>query len=168
MELTAQELRELLHYDPETGVFTNRVQRNYNAPAGAVAGAIDKCAGYRQIRIKGRIYRAHRLAWIYVHGQWPTADIDHYNGVLDDNRISNLRDVSQSVNMQNRQNARRSGSSGEIGVHWVKQRNKWSAQISINGKSTYLGYYVTKEEARAAYRAAKKIHHPTSRIAHES
>jgi hypothetical protein len=98
--LTQQRLHELLHYDPSTGAFTWRVAPNRRIIAGSVAG-VTETNGYRRIRIDGRQYGAHRLAWLYMHGEFPPNDIDHINRTRDDNRSTNLRAVTRKENMTN-------------------------------------------------------------------
>ncbi|MCK9994454.1 MAG: hypothetical protein Dbin4_02974, partial [Alphaproteobacteria bacterium] len=99
-ELTQSRLKELLHYDPDTGVFTRRVQTSSNARVGDVAGCLHP-EGYRHIQIDGKRYAAHRLAWLYMTGEWPTNQLDHLNGVRDDNRWGNLREATHGQNQQN-------------------------------------------------------------------
>lgn len=156
-DLTADRLRELLHYDPETGLFTCQVRTGSRSKVGEVTGCSDG-NGYLQIRILGRSYRAHRLAWIYVHGCWPARDIDHINGVRDDNRIANLRDVTRSINMQNIRTATAGNkSSGLLGVSVAKLR--WKAMIRVNGRNEHIGVFDTPELAHEAYLSAKRKHH---------
>ena len=157
-DLTAQRLRELLQYDPETGVFTWRVSRGRTAKAGGVAGA--DTHGYVVIMIDGKGYGAHRLAWLYVHGVWPTGHIDHVYGDTSDNRIKVLRDVTQSVNSQNQRSAKRNNkSSGLLGAYWHNISNKWMSHISFGGKKRHLGMFATAQEAHEAYMAAKRQFH---------
>lgn len=161
--LTAARLRELLHYDPETGVFTNRVVRPRTV-LGAVAGGHDSY-GYITISVDVRRYLAHRLAWLYVYGEWPSKNLDHINGVRDDNRIANLREATQAQNLQNRA-AASIGRSGVLGVGWDSSRKKWVASIKHQGKARHLGRFSTVEGAQAAYLAAKAQLHtfqPTTR-----
>jgi len=155
-DLTAQRLRELLHYDPETGVFTWLKKPNRRIVVGSVAGNFTD-DGYRAIRVDGRIYRLHRLAWLYAHGRWPDNYIDHIDGNPLNNRICNLRDVPQSVNLQNLRSAKKGNASRFLGVR--KHRNKWQASITIDGKYIHLGEYFEPEHAHAAYLTAKRIHH---------
>jgi hypothetical protein len=155
--LTAAYLRERLHYDPETGLFTWRVT-DRNVKAGHVAGT-PHCRGYLAIAVGGIPCLAHRLAWLYVHGKWPAHQIDHINGIKTDNRIANLRDVSQSVNMQNVRKATSRSKSGVLGVSRAQWGGRWQAQLAINGKATYLGNYATEQLAHEAYLAAKRKHH---------
>jgi hypothetical protein len=124
-------------YEPNTGVFRSRVQRS-NAPGGSVAGS-SHGNGYRKIAIDRRRYYAHRLAWLYVHGRWPTGQLDHINLVRDDNRILNLREASCGENNQN--SRRRShNTSGFKGASWWSMGQKWKAQINVNGRHFCLGF----------------------------
>lgn len=144
-------LRELLKYDPETGLFTWKIQTNSRAPVGSIAGENSITHGYRTLGINGKLYRQHRLAWFYVHGTWPVKNIDHINGNRLDNRIANLRDVSQAVNAQNLQGAKTNNASGFLGVDWRPKRNKWRAQIRIGGVKKEIGNFDTAEQAHQAY-----------------
>jgi len=145
-------LKELLRYCPDTGAFTWKVS-HARAPAGGVAGCAD-AYGYVVVRADKVLYKAHRLAWLYVHGNWPTRCVDHINGVRNDNRISNLRDVNQSVNMHNARR-QRVGPSGVVGVTWDAARGKWKAQIRVMYKNTVLGRFVSKADAIAARKQAE-------------
>lgn len=157
-DLTAQRLRELLQYDPETGVFTRLISRQgYRAQAGDVAGC-KTAEGYIRISVDQRIYPAHRLAWLFMHGVLPTGDIDHIDGDKANNRIENLRDVSTSVNMQNQRRAQPRNASGYLGV--TRHGNRFEASIKLNGVNRYIGSYATPEEAHASYMAEKRRIHP--------
>ena len=155
--LTHTRLKELLRYNPATGTFIWKIYRGPLARAGYQAGTSDG-HGHKQICISGKLYMAHRLAWFYVHGVWPTGDIDHMNGIRYDNRIRNLRDVATADNCQNVVDARSSSKSKVLGVH----RTKYSfiAQIAVGGKKQHLGSFKTVEKAQAAYLAAKAELHP--------
>ena len=159
-DLTAERLRALLHYDPETGVFTWRPGRPRVAD-GATAGTVDG-GGYIRIRIDGRKYAAHRLALLYVNGRWPPADTDHVNGDRTDNRTANLREATTSENMQNVRLARAGNLSGFLGV--TKAGRRWTSEIRVHGRRIYLGCFATPEQAHAAYVEAKRIHHPFSQL----
>lgn len=158
-QVNAEELRSAIDYDTETGVFTWKSDKTGWTRAGAKAGAMRK-DGYVLISINGKRYLAHRLAWLYVHGQWPSKFIDHIDGNPSNNRIANLREVDQSINMQNQRRALSNNKSGLLGVCWSSNARKWHAQINIDGINTHVGYYNTKEEAHAAYIEAKRKSHP--------
>lgn len=156
--LTRERLLEELTYDPSSGEFrwlkTDRMKR-----AGAIAGSLSK-TGYVYIKFDRKMRKAHRLAWLYVYGEWPKGQIDHINRVRNDNRISNLRDVSNAVNGQNR-SLRANNGSGYCGVSYHRTAKGWQAQITANGKGNYLGIFPTKEAAAEAYKAAKdRLHAP--------
>lgn len=151
--LTVKALRELLNYDPKTGVFTYKVKRRYQIHnVGDVAGSVRE-GRYLVIKINNFAFYAHRLAWLYINGVWPEEMIDHINGNKLDNRFSNLRLATRSQNASNT-SRRRTNSSGYKGV--VKYKNKWKAQITHKQKVHYLGLYDTKEEAHEAYIKAAK------------
>ncbi len=145
--MTAEQLRAMLNYAPETGVFTRRIG-GPGISAGDVAGSLDS-NGYRRITLGYRSYYAHRLAWFYVHGDWPATSIDHLNLVRDDNRLANLREATKSENMRNcRKHS--NNKSGFKGVCWDRGAGKWRAYIVVEYKQTHLGVFDTAEEAHAA------------------
>ena len=156
-DLTAHRLRELLTYDHETGVFTNLTARG-GICVGRKTGRVDS-RGYLQICLDGRRHLAHRLAWLYVTGQWPANEIDHINNVRLDNRLSNLREADRSINMQNIRNPRLGNTSGCLGVSYHKITAKWVAQIQAKGKKKHLGVFNTIEEAANVYIEAKRRLH---------
>jgi hypothetical protein len=125
---------------------------------GEEAGTLHP-AGYRKISVLNHTFSAHRLVWLYVYGEWPTGEIDHINGVKHDNRLANLRDVSISVNRQNRRRATPGSASGVLGIAQTSS-GKWSASIRYDGRRSYLGSFVSQQEAHQAYLAAKRQHHP--------
>lgn len=155
-ELTAERLRELLHYDPETGFFT-WTQDNGRHRAGERAEH-KTAQDYRGITIDGTSYLAHRLAWLYALGDWPSLDVDHRDGNRANNSFLNLREASDSENAQNRA-IRSDNSSGFPGVSWHKRAQAWQSKIGINGRRMFLGIFETPEEASAAYLLAKERHH---------
>ena len=137
--LTKQYLRSVLDYDPITGVFTWCSRSSTKIKIGDKAGYINNLYGYRLIRVDGIKYGAHRLAWLYVHGSFPENEIDHINGIRDDNRIVNLRAVDRQTNARNMKK-RKNNTSGVTGVDWHKCKNKWRAQINGNNGIIHLGY----------------------------
>ena len=165
-DLTAQRVREVLHYDPETGVFTWRVRMSNAIHADTTAGAIETVQKYRAIGLDGYSYKAHRLAWLHMTGEWPPHEIDHINGDRADNRWANLRSATKSENQQNMREGRSNGTSGFLGVSKRKHKTAvpWLAQIRINGRGYNLGQYATPEEAHSAYLEAKRKMHPFSTI----
>lgn len=156
MSLTQERLKEVLHYDPETGVFTRIRKTSNRHKVGDVAGCVDKARGYVRIQIDGVLWLAHRLAWLYVYGVTPTGQIDHINRTKTDNSIRNLRDTTSTENNQNLGNFC-TNTSGKKGVTWCK--GKWQAQISANGVHHYLGRYDSVDAAGEAYEKAKVIFH---------
>lgn len=155
--LTAERLRQILTYAPETGDMRWRVRTNSRICVGNVAGSINS-QGYRQIRIAGRLYKAHRLAWLHVYSQWPVDQIDHKNGVRSDNRISNLRQATRAENGQNLAPHPRN-KSGYPGVDWHIGKKKWQARITVDRKELHLGYFDERDDAVAARRTAKAKYH---------
>jgi hypothetical protein len=144
--LTANKVRSLLSYDPETGVF-HWLKRAQNVFVGDVAGSCTRQDGYRWITIDNLAYVAHRLAWLHVTGKWPTNQLDHINGVRDDNRIANLREATAT---QNRRNNR------DVKGFQQNAHGRFRARIWVNGKILHLGMFATETEARQAYREAAK------------
>lgn len=158
--LTADRLRDVLRYSPSSGEFHWRVSNSYRKPAGSLAGDKKKDSGYVLIGVDRVRYRAHRLAWLYMTGAWPSYQIDHIDGDRSNNRWENLRDATQqqnSANMRRRSSnlcgvkgvSRYCGSSGYV---------SWRAHIFVNGKTMYLGCFSTVDEASAAYVAAAREH----------
>jgi len=154
--LTPERLRELLVYETETGVFWWRKSgrgRNPSLPAGTVKPA-GKHVSYICIKIGDFQYRAHRLAWLYVYGSWPSGHIDHINGCGIDNRIKNLRDVDPAANGRNC-SMRSDNTTGVLGVTKY-HTGQYVAKIQIGGKCKNLGYFPTLEAAAAARKQADK------------
>ena len=133
--LTQEKLKEILHYNPGTGDFI-RIKSRINQ----VVGSVDKNSGYIRMMVDGKLYYAHRLAWLYVYGYFPKRDIAHKNRIYNDNRIKNLRVVSKQRNAKNRKISV-TNTSGVAGVCWAKQESKWVATIGVSGKPKTLGYF---------------------------
>lgn len=156
--LTQQKLLECLHYDKDTGIFTRLKITSNRVKVGDVAGTYSG-KGYRTVTILGKRFYEHRLAWLYVTGQMPTDQIDHIDNNRSNNAFSNLRLANNSQNRANT-GIRKHNTTGFKGVAYDDRKSrKWIAQISIAGKTTYLGAYDTPEEAHAAYcKKARLIH----------
>ena len=155
--ITQDELKRLLHYNPETGVFTWLITRNNNVKAGAPAGGINT-DGYLKIKLHGKTYSAHRLCWLYMTGVWPPEQVDHINNFRSDNRWVNLRLATDEQNRFNRKNMPNSISKYK-GVCWDKDLNKWRSRIFYKGKSINLGRFSCEIEAARAYNEASKKYH---------
>lgn len=161
--LTQARLKELLRYDSETGLFVRLTSQGGKTRGVLTAGKAD-ARGRRSFKLDRREYFAHRLAWLYVHGRWPEAGIDHKDGDPGNNRLSNLREATNSENQQNQRRAQSCSRSGFLGVYRPAPKRKWAAQITVNGKMLYLGCYSEPEAAHAAYLEAKAKHHPFQTI----
>ena len=150
--LTQERLKELLHYNPETGVFTWLVARGFHRNlAGKVAGSLHK-KGYIHISVDWKDYKAHRLAWLYMEGYWPEHVVEHRDRVKTNNKWSNLRHVTQACNVLNT-GKRKDNKSGVIGVDQIK--GKWRAQIQYRKQKINIGTFSTKLEAAKARWAAE-------------
>jgi hypothetical protein len=157
--ITQSALVKATHYDPDTGIFVRRVNtgRHDRHKAGEVMGT-KTIKGYIMVGIVSRRYMAHRLAWLYVHGEWPDQDLDHINRDKSDNRIANLRPATRLQNMQNVEKHKHN-TSGIKGVCWHSQRNKWRAQINVMYKQKYLGLFDNFDAAVKARAAAEILYH---------
>lgn len=155
MTLTIERLREVCDYDAATGEFSWRVDKRRRQRKSRASGSRRR---YRDVGIDGKHYYLHRLAWFYVHGEWPRLEIDHINGDCADNRISNLRLATRAENSRN-QGLRKNSTSGLKGVCWDPLRQRWQSHIRIGGRKVNLGRFHTKEAAHAAYVAAIQKHH---------
>jgi hypothetical protein len=146
--ITQDELKKLFHYDPETGLFTR--------PNGQLAGS--RKESHSQIYIKGRVYLAHRLAWLYVYGEWPVSLIDHIDRNGMNNKLSNLRQATYSQNALNKPSSRKNAL-GVKGVYWAPYANKYRATGVLRGKHYYLGLFTDIESASAAYQEFARKNH---------
>lgn len=147
---TLEEFKKYLSYDPITGFFTN-------LKTGRITGFKNN-KGYVLIRIEEKTYRAHRVAWLYMTGEWPVNEIDHDNRVRHDNRFGNLKEATKFENMQN-MSINSNNSSGFRGVTFHKGEQKWMSRIGVGRKTIQLGYFATAELASKAYEEAKLKYH---------
>nr|DAI72758.1 MAG TPA: endonuclease [Caudoviricetes sp.] len=152
--LTRERLLDVLDYNSETGLFTWKKKLSARGAIGKKAGT--KSYGYNAINIDGVRYFAHRLAWLYVYGKWPDKEVDHIDRNRMNNAISNLRDVSRTVNALNN-SPQNINTSGVKGVTFCQSRNKWQAQINVAGKNITLGRFDSIDEAAIAYKAANLV-----------
>jgi hypothetical protein len=159
LHICPSRVREVFDYDASTGNLYWKVSLSKRAVVGAVAGCYHKAKGYTLVRLDNRLLRAHRVVWVWVHGENPPEDIDHINGIRDDNRLSNLRLATRSQNLANK-SSQRGSSSRFKGVSLDKRTGKWDARIGYGvGKNLHLGLFNVEEEAALAYnRAAYLLH----------
>lgn len=160
--LTQELLKKKLTYNQDTGDFHWIGKPSHRIHAGAKAGS--NVHGYIRIKLHGKLYGAHRLAWLYMYGRMPTNLIDHINGNPSDNRIINLREATAAENAQNRRRAQKNNQHGTLGITYDPKKKLWRARIAINGKRKYIGKYKSQEDASRAYIQAKQIIHPFSTI----
>lgn len=154
LDLTQEELKRWVSYDPETGMFSRLIFKGNCRPGDKIGGINHD--GYVVIRVAGNKHMAHRLAWLYMYGKWPDKEIDHANRNRADNRILNLREATRSENNQN--SSPGTGSSGYMGAY--PHGKKWKAKICVLGHQIYLGSFDDPETAHQAYMEAKKKYHP--------
>lgn len=140
---------DIFRYNPNTGDI-------WWKDTGEPAGYLTK-RGYRLVQYEGRRYRAHRLAWTIYHGKIPADEMDHINGVKDDNRIENLRVVSTQDNQRNSK-IHKHNTSGHMGVFYSKRDEVWRARIKVNKKYIYLGSFKNKDDAIGARQVAEEIY----------
>jgi hypothetical protein len=145
---------EYLKYDPDGSLRWAKRAKHSSVCVGQMVGHLDK-DGYRRFALKGKLYRASRIIWLMHYGEWPRGHIDHINNDVSDNRIENLRDVTNQQNCFNRKLSR-SNTSGYKGVAYHKNDKKWQASIQLNGKTKFLGYFDDPQKAHLAYCEAAK------------
>lgn len=155
MSLTQADLKDRLSYDQNTGLFLWKYSPGGKAKAGCIAGS--KKNGYVLITVKQRKYSAHRLAWLYMYGEFPNDEIDHIDGVRDNNSIRNLRDVTRSVNNQNIKTNKKGNKLELLGVN--SHGRYFKAQIQANGKKMHIGCFKTAIDAHNAYLKVKRELH---------
>ena len=150
--LTQCRLKELLHYNPATGIFTWRMSNSNRVKAGSVAGWVNFSC-YCMIGVDGNHYNASRLAFLYMTGDLPELQVDHINHKREDDRWSNLREASNQENGRNK-SLYSTNTTGVVGVIWHKVKKKWKAQIMADGKVIHLGYFDSLDNAAAARKTA--------------
>lgn len=154
--ITQQRLKELFYYNTQTGKFTRRIATGrHNCHKKGQAAGTTTLRGYIMMGADGKRYMAHRLAWLYVYGVWPSTDLDHINQDKSDNRILNLREVNRSQNMHN-VSIHKHNTSGHKGVSWFALRQKWRAYIFLDYRQMHLGLFNTIEDAVAARKNAER------------
>jgi hypothetical protein len=154
--ITQSELQNKFNYDPDTGIFTRKYTYN-KFLEGSQVGCKDS-EGYLIISLTDRCYKAHRLAWLYVYGEFPKYNLDHINGNPSDNRISNLREANESQNGFNRK-LNSNNTSGHKGVTFDKKSKKWQAYVTVNKKLKYLGQFESLELAALVAKEARIKYH---------
>lgn len=156
--LTQARLKQVLSYDEKTGLFT-RINSSGCVAAGKTYTHRKKGSGYIEIMVDRKLYYAHRLAWLYVNGEWPSDQIDHINRVRHDNRICNLRPATNKQNQRNRKGRSLCGLKGvTFDKRYANSKNPWIASICIDGRQTHLGSFPSAIEAHNAYKAAALKH----------
>lgn len=148
-EITQERLKELLSYDPITGIFKRLKQINYKINPDKIVGSIND--GYLIVKLDNKFYRLHRLAWLYAHGRFPENDIDHIDGDKQNNKLENLREANNSENGRNKPKFKKN-KSGHKGVCWIEKSQKWRASIALGNKKTkHIGLYENLEDAVEAF-----------------
>ncbi len=148
-------LKDILYYNKDSGVFTWKKSKSCKIKKGDISGSVKK-HGYIEIGINKKTYLAHRLAWLYEYGNFPK-NIDHINQIKTDNRISNLRQVTQTENNKNK-SIMKNNTSGQCGVVWHKKSSKWQSQIVVNKKNIYLGLFKKYSDAVDARKNAEVVY----------
>jgi hypothetical protein len=152
--ITQEHVRSVFNYDPETGIVTriNELTTPNRHLVGPNVGS--RVHGHLRVFVGGRNVFMHRVIWLWMTGSWPSQTIDHINGIRDDNRWINLRDVSVQENSMNRRVAAKTSRSGIVGVHWDKAKRRYRAKIGINGVTRYLGTFTDISDAQSARQRA--------------
>ena len=153
--IAQEELKKHLYYDKDTGIFTHKINKRRNK-AGDIAGSFDKNCGYVSLSINHKKLAAHRMAWLYVYGEMPNV-IDHQNRNRADNRIDNLRNVTQSENNRNMP-INSTNKSGVIGVFWCNTTSRWCSRITVDSKLKTLGYFSEFSDAVNARKNAEVLY----------
>ena len=160
MNITQKILKNMLSYDAKSGLFTWIYPKCRKLKKGDSAGGM--IGKYLSIQIDGVRYKSHRLAWLYMYGEFPSKSLDHINEIKTDNRIGNLREATTAQNMQNITKIKSSSSSSSqyMGVTWHKRNKKWYVRIKVNYIEKYIGSFDSETDAALAYLNAKRELHP--------
>jgi len=159
-KLTQARVKELLNYNPKSGVWTWKVNKSVRAKKGDIAGHVNSRDGYRRINVDQNMLKSSRLAWFYMEGYWPEQDVDHIDRDRTNDRWSNLRHVSRQCNIRN-SNTQSNNKTGVVGVFWDRHRKKFMAYIAVNNKRVYLGRFTNIIKAvKARWEAEKKYSFP--------
>lgn len=156
--ITQEQAAEFLRYEPETGRLVWIKKASDKTMIGKRAGWQRSPGGYRQVGFKGQILYEHRLIWLLVTGRFPACQVDHINGIKDDNRLENLREASSSQNIVNI-GAKRDNKSGAKNVHWCRTKQRWVAKVKLNGRTKHAGEFRDYEQAVEAAAAARAALH---------
>lgn len=159
--ITTERIRHLFTYDKAIGHLVRNFKRGK-----ALAGTFSSCTdrnGYIVIGVDGKIYKEHRLVWLYVNGEFPDGDLDHINRIKADNKIENLRCVNKCQNRENI-DVHKNNKCGVKGVWLHNQSGKWCASIGKNGKNIHLGSFNSIDEAAVAYKKAAEIYHTINSV----
>lgn len=162
-ELTQALLKQFLHYNPSTGIFTWRVYRAHNALAGQRAGTNKRKDGYRQIAFLGTIYFEHRLAYFYMKGTWPI-QVDHKYGTKAENQWKGLRAATAAENSANRFGPQTNNKTGYLGVYKRKGTELYVAQVILGRKKVFVKTFDNPVDAHLAYLQAKVEYHPSQTL----
>ena len=157
-------LKSRLNYYPDTGIFiwkykdsNSQYDKTFNTKYGGKEAGTKNLYGYSVIGIYGKIFYLHRIAYLFMTGEWPDNEIDHINGDCSDNRWKNLRKVSKAENIKN-QKIQKNNTSGVSGVCWNKNFNKWIVRINVDGREIYLGCFENFEDAVKVRKNAEVEH----------
>lgn len=166
ISITQSVLKDAMDYDPATGIFIRKITMNCKALKGQEVGYLNP-EGYRLTKLYGTCYSVHRLAWLYVYGYDPENEIDHINGIRDDNRICNLREATRQCNMRNT-GVRKDNKSGVTGIYKRKGKDTWIVYLRVNCKPIYIGEYLVFDDAVINRYKAERVYNYSECIAKTS
>jgi hypothetical protein len=150
-------LRQLFAYDNNTGLVSWKIPRKNGVVAGVVAGSVDSTSGYARLCFGRKSYKVHRVVWALAYGEWPVIDIDHINGDKTDNRLENLRLATRAENLRSMKKRKNSLCSLKGVTRYMKNKDRFCAQIRIDGKQRSLGIFDSQQAAHDAYCASAVV-----------